>query len=1056
MSHHSNSPTSTAHIKLEEQPAAKLSSPSILPLKRKTPPTDNDASESNTVTAVVLDNDSNGSADDDADEQDEIRDPPRASREPPPSFPAPPSEYETGRIDCPSCHKQVAFRDEETGKLSIKRWQQHWESCAGQTQENTGRRSPPTRSVQQRSIHNLVSSHMDNYQPESDDPRFPSMMSHPPTKRRRAKRTEEERIAYLRADPYVAKFEAYRVLCASCDKWIRLRPNSTYCSIPWDAHRKSCLSKKISNKNTYALDERNSLFTKDPDVRKFDAERVLCAVCDHWIPINSEDHLQAVQTWLNHRGDCAKRAAAAAGVSHHGPTPSTGSGGSPPQHVLRSFNNFPPRSHLHIPARLPLGPPPSGPLSPPVRDRDTDPYRRHHPQSYSQLAPRRDASPTASRDSQGRNESRVKPERKERESSQQQQGDLDVDADGDPDADADADGEAESDLDSNQIRVVDLSHPPSGQSPVAANNTNGKSFQPSNAHSTRIHPSDPSTPSGIDAGPQSETIMYSPAAGIFPPGPANESRRRNAEQRAATLRADTLIKHVEPNRVFCSLCEKWVQLRQDSSFCAYPWFQHRGKCLARYQRRAQKAAEIEDIKKRRAMGGGSSVRTVYAHDPQRYGQAPPYPPRSRHPSTSHHHHAQGHFAYPPSHPHRMYPEDKRLLRAPHPHRSGEEDGMDYFSGSDQGHSDDEDGMNTRFDYRGLSASASPASEGRSVSVASMASVDEDQGPEYVEDADVYERPGLSRTQSQQQRGKSVESDAAAPDVICSDAHRNGDSRPDGSEDKVRKAGTDADFDRPKEVGKQGLSTSQPQGESSASTSGARPPNQAQLTNMHRPIAPRDAPHVIQPPRSRTDVHHQNRPADPGHSLIPVHPQHGKPYHHHHGAINGGPGPYRYSQHPREQTYTDPRPRSDSAHAYAYEGGRIYREKSHRVHRGPSQVRSHGPYGNGALPSSYPSDLSPQNGNGRGVLADLDSPAGRKQFVSHSIAYLFQTTYDCSPCSSDELSISALVAYLNAAMPMDKHEDFDTAEVVKCVGALREKGKVLLEGDVVRKVRKSRE
>ena len=70
---------------------------------------------------------------------------------------------------------------------------------------------------------------------------------HPPpaSKRRRAKRTEEERIEYLRADPYVAQFEAYRVLCASCDKWIRLRPNSTYCSIPWDAHRKSCLAKKM-------------------------------------------------------------------------------------------------------------------------------------------------------------------------------------------------------------------------------------------------------------------------------------------------------------------------------------------------------------------------------------------------------------------------------------------------------------------------------------------------------------------------------------------------------------------------------------------------------------------------------------------------------------------------------------------------------------------------------------------------------------------------------------------------------------------------------------------
>ena len=63
--------------------------------------------------------------------------------------------------------------------------------------------------------------------------------------------------------------------------------------------------------------------------------------------------------------------------------------------------------------------------------------------------------------------------------------------------------------------------------------------------------------------------------------PNHDSRRRNAEQRADTLRADTLITQVEPNRVFCSLCHKWVQLRQDSSYCAYPWLQHRGKCLAR-------------------------------------------------------------------------------------------------------------------------------------------------------------------------------------------------------------------------------------------------------------------------------------------------------------------------------------------------------------------------------------------------------------------------------------------------------------------------------------------
>lgn len=82
---------------------------------------------------------------------------------------------------------------------------------------------------------------------------------------------------------------------------------------------------------------------------------------------------------------------------------------------------------------------------------------------------------------------------------------------------------------------------------------------------------------GIPGSPTSSFKDLTPTN--FPP--AQESRRRNAEQRAATLRADPLVGEVEPNRVFCTLCKKWVQLRQDSSYCAYPWLQHRGKCLAR-------------------------------------------------------------------------------------------------------------------------------------------------------------------------------------------------------------------------------------------------------------------------------------------------------------------------------------------------------------------------------------------------------------------------------------------------------------------------------------------
>jgi hypothetical protein len=118
----------------------------------------------------------------------------------------------------------------------------------------------------------------------------------PPSKRRRAKRSEEERIQYLRSDPYVAQFDAYRVLCASCNKWIRLRPNSTFCSIPWDAHRKSCLARKG------AKEVAPPFVAADPDALKYDGGRVLCKACNGWIFVGQDS--QAAQTWSQHRTQC--------------------------------------------------------------------------------------------------------------------------------------------------------------------------------------------------------------------------------------------------------------------------------------------------------------------------------------------------------------------------------------------------------------------------------------------------------------------------------------------------------------------------------------------------------------------------------------------------------------------------------------------------------------------------------------------------------------------------------------------------------------------------------
>ncbi|KAF9445241.1 hypothetical protein P691DRAFT_785489 [Macrolepiota fuliginosa MF-IS2] len=479
----------------------------------------------------------------------------------------PPPEYESGRVICHHCGDAVPIRD-DSNDFTTDHWDAHRQNCPAQAQQ------------QQQVV----------YTPESTA----EALAHPPAKRRRAKRTEEERIQYLRSDPYVAQFEAYRVLCASCHKWIRLRPNSTYCSIPWDAHRKSCLAKKVNSKNVYALEERNNLFGKDPDVRKFDAERVLCNLCDKWIDVPSSDHLQAVQKWLQHRADCQKPKPKAESQQHH-------------------------NHHNH-----------------------------HHQQ----------------------------PQRR----------------------------------------------PPSPR-------------------------------------------QYSPE-----PQQAHESRRRNAEQRAATLRADKFIGEVEPNRVFCLLCQKWVQLRQDSSYCAYPWIQHKTKCEKRHQRH-----DSNSLLSKRPLSDSSDSDDADS-------------------------------------------EDDRIRRKHHQHPKDVERYIAWLRSADRERDRD----------RPASISA----------------------------------PGPSR-----HRRRSWDEDADAEGEL------------------------DADAD-------------------------------VELEHTPNPPAP------------------------------------------------------------------------------------------------PTIIRRPHPVG----------------------LADLDSPAGRRAFISESLHYLFATTYE----SSDDMSVSALLTYLNAAMPQDKHEDFDTTEVVRAVTALQERGRVILQ------------
>ncbi|THU89097.1 hypothetical protein K435DRAFT_803017 [Dendrothele bispora CBS 962.96] len=795
-----------------------------------------------------------------------------------------------------------------------------------------------------------------------------SYPSHPPAKRRRAKRTEEERIAYLRSDPYVAQFEAYRVLCASCDKWIRLRPNSTYCSIPWDAHRKSCLAKKIMNRGSgaaggggYALEERNAFLSKDPDVRKFDAERVLCAVCDTWIDMHPEDHLMAVRTWLEHRAECRKDAdiltvglgliGMGAGIME--PAEASSGGMVPPVQAIPNnrkrederngrvmdvdrYRSESPTYDDHRHQRHPVHT--QSPDSYRPRERDVYPLsstdyryhsrvtrgegREHHQfENPTRTLDRRYESPHhASQPPFGGRETRAQRrlslQYQQRPHPQRERSIASTSAasaPGEHDTDSDTSMDDEGDIDVNAagdpgIKTAPVS--PSRASSLHTTSSNGT--QPSGAESRGPYATD-SQLQQKEAEKEyhrrsqaQQQQVFNAAAGQFPPGPAHESRRRNAEQRAATLRADKLIKEVEANRVFCSLCMKWVQLRQDSSYCAYPWLQHRGKCLARHQRRAQKAAEIAEIKARR---NGSRPQAQGSYPSNAYPSAPG-----------------------PSH---------SALHARSPHGLSEMDMKAH-------------GRREESPYRHDSYSTTGSEPGRP--------------PPY--DHHPYRPPS--------------EFDSDFEMDIDDHGRRDGFSNTAGEFGARRQQSTQI------------------------------APVSSRRSHRHSRVKHEDMEY---------DEEGGDRGGNVGHEDIDMDRETRRPDHiskRYHGRPQLDDSP---RHHPYNQT------RSNSRH----------HPSSSRIESTTGHSRPH------------PSTSSPTRKTGavrtRPVLADLDSVNGRRHFVYDSISHLFNTTYEVT----DDMSVSTLLTYLNSAMPPDKYEDFDTAEVVRAVSCLKDKGKILLEGDLIKRV-----
>lgn len=57
--------------------------------------------------------------------------------------------------------------------------------------------------------------------------------------------------------------------------------------------------------------------------------------------------------------------------------------------------------------------------------------------------------------------------------------------------------------------------------------------------------------------------------------------RRTESERVKLLVSDPNATTVEPHRVLCAVCGRWIQLRKNSTYCTAPWIQHVGKCVKR-------------------------------------------------------------------------------------------------------------------------------------------------------------------------------------------------------------------------------------------------------------------------------------------------------------------------------------------------------------------------------------------------------------------------------------------------------------------------------------------
>ncbi|KAI0048125.1 hypothetical protein FA95DRAFT_1126820 [Auriscalpium vulgare] len=149
------------------------------------------------------------------------------------------------------------------------------------------------------------------------------------------RRTEEDRIAFFRAQSACGDVEPHRAFCNSCETWVPLNATRRYVMRPWTVHSRQCKSasasakpeskaspRKADDDESDAEDDQSNIqSTSDKSVRKSEAERqayfeadpraeevrpfeVLCKTCHKWIKLGTTRRF-ALKNWKAHQNRCS-------------------------------------------------------------------------------------------------------------------------------------------------------------------------------------------------------------------------------------------------------------------------------------------------------------------------------------------------------------------------------------------------------------------------------------------------------------------------------------------------------------------------------------------------------------------------------------------------------------------------------------------------------------------------------------------------------------------------------------------------------------------------------